>query len=108
MFENRVAGVGFNGFLRLARVSMASEIPGRASPAAWLARRQARAVFWWSDGYETANYNDRLWRLRERIEREERKICMMERGKPCGLMAQKKLSNAQFIIRDFSFLFFFK
>ena len=74
MVENRVARVAFNGFLWLARVSMAAEIPGRASPAAWLARRQVRAVFWWLDGDETANYNDRLWRLRERIERGEKNL----------------------------------
>ena len=41
-----LSGGSFNDLLRLGRVTTTADIPGRTSPVAWLARRQARATFW--------------------------------------------------------------
>ena len=44
--KNRDASVGFNGFLRLARASTAADIPGKASPVAFLPWRPTRVASW--------------------------------------------------------------
>ena len=89
--KNHVAGVSFNGFLRLARPSTMAEILGRASPIASPFQCVARVSHWWRKWRRNGKLQwVAIEASRERREREG-KICnrILGEGVLCGLMATR-------------------